>query len=295
MEKTIENFRPAHPFLVCIDSDGCAYDVMEVKHKECFCPAAVNLWDLQAVDRYAREAWEFVNLYSVDRGINRFLALEKVLEMLDEREEVKRLTGFSMPAHDQLKAWTRSGEPLNQQSLETHMDQEQLARTLRWSEDCNRRIREMVRGVPPFPYVRESLEKLADHADIVIVSATSTEALLREWEEHRLLPLVSAVCGQEAGSKAECIARAMKGYAPSRCLMLGDAPGNAAAAGKNGILFYPIRPLEETDSWQEFYQEYLDAFLEERYEGELQRKAEERFRRLLPETPPWKQEAKRES
>ena len=78
-------------------------------------------------------------------------------------------------------------------------------------------------------------------------------------------------------------------------LMLGDAPGDAAAAGKNGILFYPIRPLEETDSWQEFYQEYLDAFLEERYEGELQRKAEERFRRLLPETPPWKQEAKRES
>ena len=139
------------------------------------------------------------------------------------------------------------------------------------------------------------LEKLADHADIVIVSATSTEALLREWEEHRLLPLVSAVCGQEAGSKAECIARAMKGYAPSRCLMLGDAPGDAAAAGKNGILFYPIRPLEETDSWQEFYQEYLDAFLEERYEGELQRKAEELFRRLLTETPPWKQEAKRES
>ena len=68
MEKTLENFVPKHSFLVCIDSDGCAFDVMEVKHKECFCPATVNDWDLQAVSRYAREAWEFVNLYSVYRG-----------------------------------------------------------------------------------------------------------------------------------------------------------------------------------------------------------------------------------
>ena len=45
MEKTLENFVPKHSFLVCIDSDGCAFDVMEVKHKECFCPATVNDWD----------------------------------------------------------------------------------------------------------------------------------------------------------------------------------------------------------------------------------------------------------
>ena len=96
----------------------------------------------------------------------------------------------------------------------------------------------MVRGVPPFPYVRESLEKLAEYADIVIVSATATEALMREWSEHGLLPLVSAICGQEVGSKAQCIEKVKQSYEASHCLMIGDAPGDGQAAKKNGILFY---------------------------------------------------------
>ncbi len=287
MEKTLQNFKQAHPFLVCIDSDGCAFDVMEVKHKECFCPAMVNYWNLQAVDRYAREAWEFVNLYSVDRGANRFLTLETVLEMLDRRKEVKRLTGFSMPDHTELKKWVDSGEPLNNQSLEKHKDNPQLVRTLEWSLDCNRRIREMVRGVPPFPYVRESLEKLSSRADIVIVSATSTEALLREWEEHKLLPFVSAVCGQEAGSKVQCIEKVKFGYEEKHCLMMGDAPGDCTAAWKNGILFYPIRLLEETDSWEEFYTDDLERFLNGSYAGEREKQLVEQFRHLLPATPGW--------
>ena len=154
MEKTLENFVPKHSFLVCIDSDGCAFDVMEVKHKECFCPATVNDWDLQAVSRYAREAWEFVNLYSVYRGINRFLALDKVLDLTGSRAEVKRLTGFSMPDGSVLKKWIQSGEPLNNQSLEKHKADSEYRKILNWSLDCNQRISDMVRGVPPFPYVR---------------------------------------------------------------------------------------------------------------------------------------------
>ena len=40
-------------YLVCIDSDGCAFDTMEIKHKECFCPAYINYFGLQAVSKYA--------------------------------------------------------------------------------------------------------------------------------------------------------------------------------------------------------------------------------------------------
>ena len=41
----------------------------------------------------------------------------------------------------------------------------------------------MVHGVPPFPYVRESLDFLADKADMIVVSATPAEARRRraEW------------------------------------------------------------------------------------------------------------------
>lgn len=288
MDKSIEGFTPKHSYLVCIDSDGCAFDVMEVKHKECFCPATVKVWDLQAVSKYAREAWDFVNLYSKDRGINRFIALDKVLDLLDERQEVKRLTGFSMPDHQRLKAWIQSGETLNNQSLEQHKDDPQLLKTLEWSLECNRRIAEMVRGVPPFPFVRESLEKLAACADIAIVSATSTEALFREWEEHQLIQLVSVVCGQEVGNKAECIQKLAGAYDPSRCLMIGDAPGDRAAAMKNGISFYPIRPLEEVDSWEEFYRRDLDWFLDGCYHGSREQEVVDHFLKILPEKPVWK-------
>ena len=64
--------RRKHDFLVGIDSDGCVFDSMELKHKECFIPAFINHYELQGVSKYAREAAEFVNLYSKSRGVNRF-------------------------------------------------------------------------------------------------------------------------------------------------------------------------------------------------------------------------------
>jgi len=32
-------------FFVGIDSDGCAFDSMEIKHKECFIPNIINSWE----------------------------------------------------------------------------------------------------------------------------------------------------------------------------------------------------------------------------------------------------------
>ena len=65
----VEGFQPRHDRLVCIDSDGCVFDTMEIKHKECFCPAMIKHWGLQPISKYARMAWEFENLYSKDRGL----------------------------------------------------------------------------------------------------------------------------------------------------------------------------------------------------------------------------------
>ena len=75
MKDILIDMNRKHDFLICVDSDGCVFDNMELKHKECFCPATVNVWNLQSVSRYAREAAEFVNLYSTTRGANRFPAV----------------------------------------------------------------------------------------------------------------------------------------------------------------------------------------------------------------------------
>ena len=61
-----------------------------------------------------------------------------------------------------------------------------LALALEWSEAVNRSIEEIVKDVPPFPFVRESLESMAGKADVMVVSATPGEALEREWDEHDL-------------------------------------------------------------------------------------------------------------
>ena len=86
----LQEMKRTADYLICIDSDGCVFDTMEVKHKECFIPNIINYWNLQSVSKYAREAAEYVNLYSKYRGINRFPALIKVIDLLAARPEVQK-------------------------------------------------------------------------------------------------------------------------------------------------------------------------------------------------------------
>lgn len=276
-------------FLVCIDSDGCVFDTMEIKHKECFCPAYIQYFGLQAVSKYARDAWDFANLYSSYRGIHRLLALLKALEVLPLRKEVGE-RGFTVPAMTELRRYVEEGNMLSNAGLEAylnaHPEAEEIRTTLAWSVNVNERIGEMVHSVPPFPHVRESLQKLSAYADIIIVSATPQEALEREWKEHDLLPFVSAVKGQESGSKKEIIASIKDGYAPGHVLMIGDAPGDQAAAHANGALFYPICPDQEAKSWAEF-SECMEAFLSGTYGGNMEAEKIAYFEQLLPGEPAW--------
>jgi len=72
-------------FLVCIDSDGCAINSMECKHRKCFGPYVVDVWNLEAWREEILNRWNDINLYSMTRGINRFLGLEMILTEVSER------------------------------------------------------------------------------------------------------------------------------------------------------------------------------------------------------------------
>src|ERR1044071_3371007 len=87
--QVLKDFKPGKEFFIGIDSDGCVFDSMEIKHKECFTPMFIKHFDLQAASKYAREVWEFVNLYSKTRGANRFPALSRALNLLRARPQVK--------------------------------------------------------------------------------------------------------------------------------------------------------------------------------------------------------------
>jgi len=282
------NFTRKHDYLVGIDSDGCAFDTMELKHKECFIPNIINHFELQGISKYAREAAEFVNLYSKSRGINRFPALVETIEWLQKRPEV-RARGYDLHVPESLRAWikreTKLGNPALKQAVEETGDPD-LKKTLAWSEAVNASIAAMVRGVPPFPFVRESMQRLSTQADVLVVSATPQEALVREWEEHDLAQYVVAICGQEVGTKKESLAVAVQ-YENDHALMIGDAPGDHKAAVANHTLYYPINPGAEEASWKRFFEEGIDRFLAGTFAGDYQQQLLDEFESYLPERPPW--------
>lgn len=285
------DMKKEHDFLICIDSDGCAFDTMEVKHKECFIPVIINEWDLQAVSKYAREAAEFVNLYSKWRGINRFPALINVMDLLADRDEVKK-RGFEVPDMTALRKWIEEETKLGNPALEAKVSETKdplLMKTLKWSKAVNEAVAKLVRGVPPFPFVRESLQKINEYADAIVVSATPGEALEREWQEHDIAKYVKVIAGQEMGTKADCIAYAMhRRYDADKILMIGDAPGDLKAARANNAHFYPINPGNEDESWERFYNEAFDRFINGQYAGAYEEKLIAEFDKYLPATPPWK-------
>lgn len=289
--RPLVDMQPEQGFFVGIDSDGCAFDTMEIKHKECFCPNIIKYWGLQSVSKYAREAAEFVNLYSKWRGVNRWPALVKVFDLLMEREEVLARNA-RIPQAPRLREFIASGLALSDKGLKEYMAQHpdpELEQGLAWSVAVNKEIGEMVHGVPPFPFVRESLQKLSGKADMVVVSATPTEALVREWQEHDIAQYVRVIAGQEMGTKKQHLKLAAQGkYAEDHVLMIGDAPGDYEAARSVNALFFPINPGREEESWSRFYHEALDKFLAGSYTRDYEAALFSEFEKALPDTPPWK-------
>jgi len=286
----LREFPKERDYLICIDSDGCAFDTMEIKHKECFIPNIVNAWNLQPVSKYAREAAEFVNLYSKWRGINRWPGLIRVFDLLAEREEVRRRK-VEIPSAQPLRDWIARETKLSNVTLKSELERADdpiMRQGLEWSEAVNRSVDQIVRGVPPFPYVRESLEKISEWADVLVCSATPCEALDREWAEHDIARYVKVIAGQEMGSKAEHIEIVSKGrYDPNKVLMIGDAPGDRKAAAANSAKFYPINPGAEEGSWERFLLEAADTFREGGFTPEYEARLNDEFEALLPETPRW--------
>ena len=285
----LRDFKPTREFFIGIDSDGCIFDSMEIKHKECFTPMYVKHFQLQAVSKYAREVWDFVNLYSKTRGANRFPALSRALNLLRERPQVlaRKVT---VPGTQALDEWVARESKLGNATLaaEVKNGNQALAQIKVWSDAVNAAIEDIVHGVPPFPLVRESLEKLNQRADAMCISQTPAGALKREWAEHGLEPFVKMIAGQEMGTKTEHIKFAAAGkYPASKILMIGDAPGDFKAAKSNGALFFPINPGNEEKSWERFFTEALERFFAGAYAGDYEAQLVREFDACLPEKPEW--------
>lgn len=282
----LRNFNPEHEFFIGIDSDGCVFDSMEKKQKEFFIPAALKYFGLSGIEQIAREKWEFVNLYSIHRGGNRFKSMIKVFDLLSADKQVAK-SGIKLPSMKALKEWVNKENRLGNETLRKYYENNpdpDLGKVLEWSESINEEISRRLKNVPPFPSAPAAIEMISSKADIVIVSQTPLEALKREWNQHGLTKYVKMIAGQEHGTKSEHLALAAKGkYPDDNILMIGDAKGDLDAAVNNRILFYPVIPGKEDISWKQFSAEGFQKFTEGSFRGEYQEKLIQEFVRALPE------------
>ena len=231
-----------------------------------------------------------MNLYSKDRGANRFPAYLKALDLLAARPQVQA-RGAAIPPLKSVREWVQRETKLGTKTVvpeAARTGDTDLQRAASWSVEVDDTVAELVHGVPPFPNVRESLEMIVSKANVIVCSATPFNALKKEWEEHGIAKYVQVICGQEVGSKKEILAACIKkGWSPDKILMMGDAPGDKSAAVANKCRYFPINPGHEEASWERFLNEAAGKFFAGTYAGIYETELIAQFDQYLPEHPTW--------
>ena len=285
-----ERFEESKRYLICIDSDGTVFNTQEMKFKKFVIPWMIRVFNLHEISPFVRETAEYVNLYSEHRGIGQYEALLEVFELLYARKEVKKM-GIRSPDMQTLRKWIETEPKLCRSSLEEKIQETNdsfLIKVLEWDKMIDISASEGMREIPPFRYVRESMEKAFRYADIIVVSSESSSVLDREWEDSGLDPFVRIIAGREMGNKNTIIRRAIDGrYEADHVLMIGDALGDLAAAKSNSALFYPVNPGAENASWKRFFEEGFNKFIDGQYSESYEEFLVSEFRNLLKTSPSW--------
>ena len=268
MSVSLAEYKKKKEYLICVDSDGCAMDTMDIKHFRCFGPCMVEEWSLFEWENEILHRWNEINLYTMTRGINRFKGLAIALrEINDTYQKIEEI--------EVLEKWVAESKELSNGAIERILVENGsiiLEKALAWSKSVNEKINALPFEMKkPYEGVKEALAFAHEYADIAIVSSANLEAVLEEWELYGLLDYVDIVMSQNVGSKAFCISEMLKkGYEKEHVMMTGDAPGDYDAAVKNGILYYPILVRNEKGSWKEFCTKAVLKLYEGTYVGEYQ-------------------------
>lgn len=262
--KDLFNFKKSKNYLICVDSDGCVMNTMDIKHINCFGPCLIEEWELQPWQKSILDRWNKINLYNITRGINRFKGLSLILSEINER--YKPIEGVKVFAE-----WVNESPTLSEEgiikAIEDGKDEDIFKKALSWSKQVNRKVAKLrEEDKLPFPLAKEALQLSSSFADIAMVSSANRQSVIDEWNSNGLIDYVDVILTQNDGSKADCIGKLInKGYEKERVIMCGDAVNDLNAAKANLIFFYPIIAGEESKSWQEFIDNGLARLIDGSY------------------------------
>lgn len=259
MYKSLVDYVKNNDYLVAIDSDGCVFDNMTVKHQKFFFPVLLETFNMEDADGSKAALWNKINLDYPTRGINRFEGLKMFFESFKPTED---MTAF-------LKLFESENglsNDLIQKEINVSSDP-LLTKVLTWSTNLNAKIKAELGTMKPFDGVVSAIEKIVKVADIVVVSSANHEAVSNEWDEAGLLPYVQFVSSQDIGPKADVLKILQsKGYENSKMLMVGDAYGDYNAAKSIGAHFYQITYKCEAQSWAQLSESVINDFLNNNYQ-----------------------------
>ena len=283
MSTIFDSFERKHDFLICVDSDGCAMDTMDIKHFRCFGPCMIEVWGLHAPEQELLARWNEVNLYTMTRGINRFKGLAIALKEAEETYDDVQIDDL-----ETFLRWTETTKELSNRAIEEVLAQKE-SKSLRMALEWSERVNVAIRNLPeeenlPFEGAKAGLAAAHAAADVAIVSSANAGAVREEWTRHNLIEHTDIMLAQDAGTKAYCIGQLLqKGYEKAHVLMIGDATGDQKAAEDNGVLYYPILVKKEKSSWERFLSEGLEKFLSGTYSGKYQEERINEFQKNLSE------------
>lgn len=281
-------FERKSDLLLILDSDGTVLDSMDWKHRDCFAPLFARDFVPESLRHAAMEAWAFVCLDSRTRGMNRYPALLTSLRLLASHPDA---ADFDPGDLSELEAWLEVADRHSLPSLKAEAARRGssfLSRVASWSEAVNARIRSTgpSKAFPAAAAVISALPANRGLFDLMVVSQSVIEDIRREWAANHLSDLPLCMVGQEAGSKADSIRRAMaSGYRDA--LVVGDTFQDAQAASDAGAAFYPVIPGQEAESWSSFLEKALPAFLSSSYRSSWQEAHLKALNAALPSEAPW--------
>ncbi len=270
----LNNFVKKNELLLCIDSDGCVMDTMTIKHEKCFGPALIEEWNLHEFEDDILKKWNDINLYTENRGINRFKGLYLALVYINLNfQDIEDL--------DKFKEWLENSTEHSNESLIKKISESEnkcLKKVLNWSISVNKKVSSLSdEELIPFDNIKEKINIAHKTCDIAVVSSANYDAIDSEWSKHKLKEDIDIILAQDIGSKSYCISKLLeKGYKRNNVIMIGDSLGDMNAAMDNLVHFYPILVGKESISWDKFYKA-LDNLTNENYTEEYQEQLNKEF------------------
>ena len=236
----------SHDVVLAVDWDGTCKDTMVPKWTRGFNWALTEIWPALKSHQDVIDATCYrVNMVDDTAGVQRFVAL-----MIMMREW--KTMGLPVPDlerfFDAVETVERTREKHGVATYRKYQARFGYDDSpLRWSDRSDAIIAESTRDAEVFANCRDVLEGVRDRADLIVVSASKTEAVRDDLVNDGFTHVFRALCAQDFLPKRETLEGLRRRY--DRVLFVGDTKQDVSAAKDAGVPVYLVHVGDEAASW----------------------------------------------